>query len=62
MGAFISLAPMFIAQKLGMQIDKSKLVSVRGADGKKIKDVGRSYVYMQDKVSPHGVGLKLSLW
>ena len=51
-GASISLAPVSIAQKLGMRIDRSELISVRGADGKKIKVVGTSYVYMQDKVSP----------
>ena len=51
-GASISLALVSIAQKLGMRIDKSELVSVRGADGRKIKVLGTSYAYMRDKVSP----------
>ena len=51
-GASISLAPISIAQQLGMRIDRTELISVRGADGKKIKVVGTSYIYMRDKVSP----------
>ena len=51
-GASISLAPINVAEGLGMKIDRSELVSVRGADGKKIKVVGTSYVYMRDKASP----------
>ena len=51
-GASISLAPLSVAEGLGMKIDISELVSVRGADGKKIKVVGTSYVYMRDKASP----------
>ena len=35
-----------------MKIDRSELISIRGADGKKIKVVGTSYVYMRDKASP----------
>ena len=52
-GASISLAPLTVAEGLGMKIDRSELVSVRGADGKKIKVMGTSYVYMHDK-APHG--------
>ena len=51
-GASISLAPINVAEGLEMKIDRSELVSVRGADGKKIKVVGTSYVYMRDKASP----------
>ena len=51
-GASISLEPLRVAEGLGMRIDKSELVSIRGADGKKIKVVGTSYVYMRDKASP----------
>ena len=51
-GASISLAPINVADGLGMKIDRSELISVRGADGKKIKVVGTSYMYMQDKASP----------
>ena len=51
-GASISLAPISIAQQLGMWIDRTELISVRGADGKKIKVVSTSYIYMRDKVSP----------
>ena len=51
-GASISLAPINVAEGLGMRIDRSELVSVRGADGKKIKVVGTSYVYMRNKNSP----------
>ena len=50
-GASISLAPLSVAEGLGMKIDRSELISVRGADGKKIKVVGTSYVYMRDKAS-----------
>ena len=35
-----------------MRIDRTELVSVRGADSKKIKVVGTSYIYMRDKASP----------
>ena len=35
-----------------MRIDRTELISVRGADGKKIKVIGTSYIYMRDKVSP----------
>ena len=45
-GASISLTPLSVAEGVGMKIDRSELVSVRGADGKKIKVVGTSYVYM----------------
>ena len=45
-------APLTVAEGLGMRIDKSELVSIRGADGKKIKVVGTSYVYMRNKASP----------
>ena len=51
-GASISLAPLSVAEGLGMKINRSELVSVRGADGKKIKVVSTSYVYMRDKASP----------
>ena len=53
-GASILLAPLTVAEGLGMRINKSELVSIRGADGKKIKVVGTSYVYMRDKANPHG--------
>ena len=46
------MAPISIAQDLGMRIDRTELVSVRGADGKKIKVIGTSYIYMRDKASP----------
>lgn len=52
MGASISLAPINVAEGLGMRVDRSELVSVRGADCKKIMVVGTSYVYMRDKASP----------
>ena len=35
-----------------MRIDRTELISVRGADGKKIKVIETSYIYMRDKVSP----------
>ena len=41
-GASISLATSSIAQDLGMRIDRTELVSVRGVDGKKIKVIGTS--------------------
>ena len=47
-GASISLAPVSIVQQLGMLIDRTELISVIGADGKKIKVVGTSYIYMRD--------------
>ena len=50
--ASISLAPISIAENLGMKIDRTELVSIRGADGKKIKVVRMSYIYMRDKASP----------
>ena len=43
-GASISMAPINVAEDLGMRVDRSELVSVRGANGKKIKVVGISYV------------------
>ena len=51
-GASISLAPVSIAQQLGMRIDRTELISVSWAVSKKIKVVGTSYIYMRDKVSP----------
>ena len=51
-GASILLAPISIAQELGMRIDRTELVSVRGANRKEIKVIGTSYIYMRDKVSP----------
>ena len=42
-----------------MRIDKSELVAVHGADGKKIKVVGTSYVYMRDKSCPLWCGVKI---
>ena len=51
-GASISLAPISLAKKLGMRVDPSEKLSVRGADGQKIKVLGTSYVYLQDKCSP----------
>ena len=51
-GASILLAPVSVAENLGMKIDRTELVSVRGADGKKIKVVGTSYIYIRDKASP----------
>ena len=51
-GASILLAPLTVAEGLGMRINKSELISIRGADGKKIKVMGTSYVYMRDKASP----------
>ena len=51
-GASILLAPISIAQELGMRIDRTELISVRGADGKKIKVIGTSYIYMRYKASP----------
>ena len=51
-GATISLAPLTVAEGLGVKIDRSELVSIRGADSKRIKVVGTSYVYMCDKASP----------
>ena len=53
-GASILLEPLTVAEGLGMRINKSLLVSIRGADGKKIKVVGTSYIYMRDKANPHG--------
>ena len=50
--ASINLAPVSIAKKLGMRVDPLEKVSVRGADGQKIKVLGTSYVYLQDKYSP----------
>ena len=47
-GASILLAPLIVAEGLEMRINKSELVTIRGADGKKIK------VYMRDKANPHG--------
>ena len=47
-GASISLALVSIAQQLGMRIDRTELISIRGADGKKIKVVSKSYIYMRD--------------
>ena len=35
-----------------MKIDRSHLISVQGADGKKISVVGTSFVYMKDSASP----------
>ena len=34
-GASILLAPLAVAENLGMKIDRSELLSIRGADGKK---------------------------
>ena len=51
-GARILLAPISIAQDLGMKIDRTELVSVRGFDWKKKKVVGTSYIYIRDKASP----------
>ena len=48
------LAPLTVAEGLGMRINKSELVSIRGADGMKIKVVGTSYVCMNNKANPHG--------
>ena len=53
-GASILLAPLTVAEGLGMRINKSELVSIKGADGKKIKVVRTSYVYMRDKAKSHG--------
>ena len=53
-GTSILLAPLKVAEGLGMRINKSELVSIRGADGKKIKVMGTSYVYMRDKAKSHG--------
>ena len=44
--ASISLAPVAVAENLQMKIDRYELVSIRGADGKKIKVVGTSYIYI----------------
>ena len=51
-GASISLAPILIAQKLKMRVDKTHHVSVRGTDGKKLSSMGTSYVYMKVPASP----------
>ena len=45
--ASISLAPISIARKLKMKVDKSRVTSVRGADGQKLSSIGTSYVYMK---------------
>merc|ERR1712089_90530 len=52
MGASISLAPVSIAQELGMKIDKSHIISVRGADGERLSSLGTSYVYMKVPATP----------
>ena len=51
-GTSISLAPLLIAQSLKMRIDKSHLMSVRGADGNKISSMGTSFIYMKAPASP----------
>ena len=53
-GASISLAPISIARKLKMRVDKSRVTSVRGADGQKLSSIGTSYVYMKVQPAPHG--------
>ena len=35
-----------------MKIDKSRTMSVRGADGKKLNSMGKSFVYMKAPASP----------
>ena len=51
-GASISLAPLSIAQRLKMRINKSHLISVRGVDGKKLSSMGTSYVHMKVPAGP----------
>ena len=51
-GASISLALLSIAQRLKMRINKSHMISVRGADGQKLSSMGTSYVYMKVPASP----------
>ena len=50
--ASVSLAPLSIAQSLKMRIDRLHLISVRGADGKKLSAMGTSFVYMKAPASP----------
>ena len=49
---YTSLAPLIIAQSLKMKIDRSHLISVQGADGKKLSVIGTSFVYMKDSACP----------
>ena len=51
-GVSISLAPISIAQKLKMRVDKSRVTSVRGADRQKLSSIGTSYVYMKVPACP----------
>ena len=51
-GTSISLAPLSIAKELKMKIDKSRTISVRGADGKKLNSIGKSFVYKKAPASP----------
>ena len=51
-GASISLAPLSIAQTLKVRIDQLHLMSVRGADGKKLSSMGTSFIYMKAPASP----------
>ena len=51
-GASISLAPLSITQKMKMKINKSHLMSVRGADGKRLSSMDTSFIYMKAPASP----------
>merc|ERR1711867_318029 len=51
-GASISLAPISITRQLKMKVDKSRVTSVRGADGQRLSSIGTSYIYMKVPASP----------
>ena len=58
-GASISLASLTIPPNLKMKIDRSHLVSVQGADGKKKSVMGTSFVCMKDSASPSWCQVKV---
>ena len=50
MGAAVSIMPLGHAQKIGATIDRSKLISLKAANGKVIKTVGTCKLFV--KISP----------
>ena len=58
-GASIGLAPLSIANELKMKIDKSRTISVRGTDGKRLNLIGKSFVYMKAPASPRWCRVKV---
>merc|ERR1712082_467374 len=58
-GASISLAPISITQKLKMKVDKSRVTSVRGADGQKLSSIVTSYIYMKVPACPSWTRVKV---